>query len=122
MIAGETTPQVLLEAENIPQEMKTYRAWVVHRSKIPHDPLSGLRASSTDSRTWRSFDEAEAALEIGQGAYDGIGFVFSSGDPYTGIDLDDCRDPETGEITPWAQKIVDTFAEEGYVEASPSGT
>ena len=36
-----------------------------------------------------------------------------------GIDLDDCRDPETGEIASWAQQIVDAL--ESYTEVSPSG-
>jgi primase-polymerase (primpol)-like protein len=34
--------------------------------------------------------------------------------------LDHCRNPETGEIAPWAQEIIDPI-QEGYVEASPSG-
>nr|BDD44594.1 hypothetical protein 1 [Flavobacteriaceae bacterium] len=50
----------------------------------------------------------------------GVGFVFTSNDPYCGIDLDDCRDAETGDITPWAQEIIDTIA--SYSEVSPSGT
>jgi putative DNA primase/helicase len=53
------------------------------------------------------------------GGYSGVGFVFSSGDPYTGIDLDHCIDPETGEIAPWAQAWVERFG--GYTEISPSG-
>ncbi len=123
--AERRTPEV--RVENIPAEMKTYRAWLCWRyvqrpdepkpTKVPHDPLSGRRASSTDSRTWRSFDEALAALEaVG---YDGLGFVFSSGDPFAGVDLDGCRNPETAALEPWAEKIVAALG--GYAEASPSG-
>ncbi len=36
------------------------------------------------------------------------------------IDLDDCRDPETGEIADWAWKIIEALC--GYTEVSPSGT
>jgi putative DNA primase/helicase len=61
------------------------------------------------------------AYECSEPPYDGIGFVFSSGDPYVGIDLDKCRVPETGEIALWAQKIIDRVCE-GYSEVSPSGT
>jgi primase-polymerase (primpol)-like protein len=46
--------------------------------------------------------------------------VFSSADPFVGIDLDTCRNPETGEIAPWAQKIIER-AQGNYVEVSPSG-
>ena len=112
--------------ENIPEPMKTYRHWVCWRleerageqTKVPYDPTTGRRASSTDSRTWRSFEEAVAALEAG--AYNGLGFMFSSGDPFTGIDLDKCRDPETGELEPWAAALVAKSG--GYAEVSPSGT
>jgi putative DNA primase/helicase len=50
----------------------------------------------------------------------GVGFVFTEDDPYAGIDIDKCRDSETGEIDPWAWKIVDAL--DSYTEVSPSGT
>jgi primase-polymerase (primpol)-like protein len=51
--------------------------------------------------------------------YSGLGFVFSVDDPYTGVDLDEVRDRETGELTPEARAIVDTL--DSYAEVSPSG-
>jgi putative DNA primase/helicase len=112
----------------IPAELKGFRSWVCWRyeqrdgkpkpDKVPYTPGVGRRASTTDMRTWRSFPEALEAF--GEDGYDGIGFVFSSGDPFAGIDLDGCRDPETGEVEPWAEKIVEQA--DGYAEASPSGT
>jgi putative DNA primase/helicase len=45
--------------------------------------------------------------------------VFSDDDPFCGIDLDKCRDLETGKINADAQKIIDDFA--SYTEISPSG-
>jgi hypothetical protein len=48
-----------------------------------------------------------------------VGFVFTSVDPFTGIDLDKCRDPETASVEPWAQSIVDFL--DSYTEISPSG-
>jgi primase-polymerase (primpol)-like protein len=59
-----------------------------------------------------------AAYEIGE-PFAGIGFVLTPDDPFAGIDLDHCRDPETGEIEPWASEIVDRF--QSYTEISPSG-
>ncbi len=51
---------------------------------------------------------------------DGVGFVFSASDPFTGVDLDNCRDPQTGQLEPWAAEAV---AELGsYTEISPSAT
>jgi|SRR5215218_5877180 len=104
--------------DNIPEELRRRPQWVVHKDKIPHIAGGVGRASSTDLTTWRTFEEAVTALETGR--YDGIGFVFSSGDPYAGIDLDSCRNPETGELKEWAAKIVDAFG--SYAEVSQSGT
>jgi len=103
--------------ENIPEELQQRAQWVVHKEKIPYIAGGVGRASSTDSLTWRTFEEAVQALRTGR--YDGTGFVFSSGDPYAGVDLDNCRDPESGELEEWAEKIVAAFG--GYAEASPSG-
>lgn len=49
-----------------------------------------------------------------------VGFVFTRDDPFVGIDLDHCRDPETGKIKPWALEIVAKL--NSYSEVSPSGT
>ncbi len=51
--------------------------------------------------------------------YHGIGFVFTSGDDLCGVDLDRCRDPETGEMESWAQEIIGEL--DSYAEISPSG-
>src|SRR5829696_8003887 len=115
--------------ENIPERLTERPQWVNWRleerdgktTKMPYTPGTLRRASSTDLMTWRTFSEALAAYEAGEPPYDGIGFVFCSADPFAGIDLDDCRNPESGEISAWAQKIL-ADASEGYVEASPSGT
>jgi excisionase family DNA binding protein len=108
--------------EHIPGELKDDDAWVCcDEEKVPHIPLATgrlRRASSTDPETWRSYEEAEAALASGR--YYGIGFVFSSGDSYAGVDLDGCRNPETGEIETWAKEIIEHL--DSYTELSPSGT
>lgn len=114
--------------ENIPERLTERPQWVNWRleerdgkeTKVPYTPGTLRRASATDLMTWRTFEEALAAYETGEPPYDGIGFVFSSGDPLAGIDIDNCRDPERGEVAGWAQDIVDD-AHEGYVEVSPSG-
>jgi|SRR4051812_13069658 putative DNA primase/helicase len=114
---------------NIPESLTERPQWVCWRletrddkpTKVPYTPGTLRRASSTDLMTWKPFPEALAAYERSEPPYDGIGFVFSSADPFVGIDLDDCRNPESGEISPWAQKILGRV-QEGYIEASPSGT
>ena len=100
--------------ENIPEELRRRRQWVNRDDwKIPQTPGTKRRADSTDSETWRSFEDAVADGR-------GLGFVLSSGDPYVGVDLDKCRDPETGVVEKWAREIVEDL--DGYVEISPSGT
>lgn len=41
------------------------------------------------------------------------------GSPYAGIDLDDCRDAESGVIQPWAAEIIDATKDFLYWEVSP---
>ena len=119
-----TNPHILtLRAENIPEQLKTRPQWVVWKAvgdkpdKVPYSARSGRRASSTDLLTWSTFQEALEAYENGE--YAGLGFVFSSADPFTGIDLDNCVD-ENGEIAGWALEIVRYF--DSYTELSATGT
>jgi putative DNA primase/helicase len=124
-MAGVNTPII----ENILAPLAERPQWVNWRletrgdkpTKIPYTPGTNRKASSTDLMTWGTLSEALVAYGTAEPPYDGIGFVFSSADPYVGIDLDDCRNPETGEISPWAEKII-SRVQEGYVEVSPSGT
>src|SRR5690606_17616294 len=50
---------------------------------------------------------------------DGVGFVFTEGDPFVGIDLDGVRDPKTGALDDLARTIVRSM--NSYTEVSPSG-
>src|SRR3712207_5981395 len=104
--------------ENIPGQLAERHQWVCWRlekrrdkvTKVFYTPGTECRASSTDLLTWRTFEEALAAYERGETPYDGIGFVFSSADPFVGIDCDNCRNPGSGKLEPWAQNILDIFA------------
>ena len=125
----ETTGEITLIPENIPEQLTERPQWVNwcleerkgETTKVPYTPGTRRRASSTDLMTWRTFEEALEAYEASEPmTYDGVGFMFCSADPFVGIDLDGCRDPESGEVVPWAQKII-ADAAEGYVEVSPSG-
>lgn len=112
----------------VPVILRDRPQWVVwrveeakgRRRKVPYCAGSGARASSADPNTWASFEEAVAAWESSDGRYLGVGFVFAPEDPFCGVDLDDCRDPATGDLAPWAQEIVKEL--DSYTEVSPSGS
>lgn len=87
--------------------------------KVPYDPRSGKMASVTDPKSWSSFDIVYQACQDSQ-MYAGVGFVLTGDDPFTGVDLDNCHDPDTGVLSDWAQVIVDKI--DSYTEISPSGT
>jgi putative DNA primase/helicase len=111
----------------IPQPLRDRAQWVVwrwverdgKRTKVPHSPLTGQQASSTDPATWGSYADACAFRER-HGWVAGVGFVVTPQDDVVGIDLDHCRDAETGAIAPWAQALVDQL--DSYSEVTPSGT
>jgi primase-polymerase (primpol)-like protein len=109
-----------------PHELRNRRQWVCWRlerrkgkaTKIPITPRTGANASTDDSSTWGTFDEALAGVQ--RFRCQGIGFVFTAADPYFGVDLDKCIDVITGEIAPWAQAIIDSL--DTYTSLSQSGT
>ena len=123
----EATGLITLIPENILEELTERPQWVCWRyeerdgkaTKVPYTP-GGNKASTTDLMTWRSFEYAVREY-MDHHPYHGIGFVFSSADPFCGIDLDDCRGPKSGKIAPWAKEIINRIPE-GYTEVSPSGT
>lgn len=86
------------------------------KTKVPYT-TTGVHASVADPATWT--DHASAAATAEAGGYDGIGFVLTEHAGITGVDLDHCIDPDTGEIQPAAQEIVDRL--QSYTEITPSG-
>lgn len=107
-------------AEAIPAELRELPQWVAWKwagqDKLPVDPHTGALAKTNDPLTWASFQEA---YEYARKHRLGVGFVFSEGDPFVGIDLDDIRDPETGAIAVQHFERIEAFA--SYAEISPSG-
>ncbi|RKD87987.1 phage NrS-1 polymerase family protein [Halopiger aswanensis] len=114
------------DPEVLPDQLTEREQWICWReenrddkpTKVPVDPTTGDFASTTDDRAWTDLEEA---LEyVAMGAADGIGFVFTVTDPLVGVDLDDCRDPETGEPLGPATTIIERL--DSFTEVSPSGT
>jgi hypothetical protein len=112
-----------VQHSGIPPELRHLDQWLAYRAvpkpngkinKPPIDAKTGKAGSSTDPATWSGYDLAAARSPVG------AAFVLTESDPYVAIDLDTCVAPETGEIAPWAQAIVERFPI--YWEVSYSGT
>src|SRR5262249_17799387 len=125
-----------VRADHIPACLRGLARWVVWRyvlevcpktgeadwSKPPVNARSGGLASSTNPKTWSAFADALAAYR--RGGLDGVGLVLhrdreADGPGLVGIDLDHCRDRDTGVIAPWALAVIKEL--DSYTEVSPSG-
>lgn len=115
--------------DKIPTELRARPQWLAWRyevrvegkppTKVPYCALEPTRrASSTDPATWAPFGAAFRAHA--SHGFDGIGYAFAPDDGISGVDLDRCRDPQTGTLAPWARRIIDRLR--SYTEVSPSGT
>jgi putative DNA primase/helicase len=114
----------------IPDTLRERQQWINWRykwdtgrdewTKVPVDPNSGGFADTTDPDTWGSFATAVASHEESDSKTDGVGFVFAEEGTVAGVDLDDCRDPDTGDLEAWADDVLDTV--DTFGEVSPSGT
>jgi len=131
MKAAHLTRPLALEVlpEEIPQALRTIPRWVLwryvarqqgdgqtHWTKVPYSVGGGM-AAVNNPQTWSTFEAALAALKR-DSAFDGLGIILT-GD-FHGIDLDDCRDPVAGELSPLALEVLERI--QGYAEVSPSGT
>lgn len=110
-----------------PNEIKNLRQWICWRlepdpksdkpRKVPYDPKTGRKASSTNPESWATLAEAQAARE--KFLFTGIGFVFTDDCGIVGVDIDHCRN-EDGSFTDVAKAILEKT--QSYTEISPSGS
>ena len=111
---------------NFPQELAALRQWICWRlepdpkgerpRKVPYDPKTGRKASSTNPETWATLPEAMRAQT--KYLFTGVGFVFTEAGGIVGVDIDHCRNKD-GTFTEAAQAILDKYP--SYTEISPSG-
>jgi hypothetical protein len=129
LIRGEQPPPTIpVNPDGIAADLKALPQWVCWRwerrdgqwTKVPINPKSGDRAKSNDPATWGTFGEALALQQRHPDRYAGVGFMFAEGDPYAGVDLDDCVNPDTGAMDAWGSELLGDLG--GYVEMSPTRT
>src|SRR5262245_30662834 len=77
-------------------------------------------ASNSNPAHARNEGDAREVQIMAPELFDGYGVVLSEAAGLVFIDLDDVRDPDTGEVDLWAQQLVDVF--NSFAEVSASGT
>jgi hypothetical protein len=108
----------------IPDALKSERRWVIWRyewdakhqrwTKVPYRTAHpSKKASSTNSKTWGSFQDALKGYQ--SRAADGVGFVL--GDGFFALDVDHCV--TNGVLDEQVRTIVATLGT--YAEISPAG-
>jgi Protein of unknown function (DUF3631) len=118
-----TRPPIIIPPALKPlAELKRWLIWRFEttatgkRTKVPYQGRAPRKhADTTDPSTW--CDLKPAMLAYIEERADGIGFVLTD-NPISAVDLDDCRDAETGEIHPWARDKIERAGT--YVEVTPS--
>ena len=118
-----TTPRFPHHPENVPAALKVGDVWVTcDEYKVPLIAIENgavFAASSTNPETWRSYETALATWQNNDHIV-GVGRTITENEEFVGVDLDDCINPETGELSPWAATLVDRL--DSYTEISPSLT
>jgi hypothetical protein len=116
----------------VPELLKSLPNWVQWKltanengviGKVPFVAGTNFskNAASTRSSTWKTFEEATCNITLTP--TQGVGFVVH-GDAtkanIVGFDIDGCRNPNTGDITPWAEELINLL--DSYTEVTPSQT
>jgi hypothetical protein len=124
---NEPVPEPILTIRTLEAE-PIWVAWQTEdrdgrTTKMPYRPAGGGKAKADDPSTWGNRAAAEARAPLLPKPY-GVGGVginlvpFSTGVHLGGIDLDSCRDAETGVVAEWATDIILSLS--SYTEVSPS--
>jgi len=119
---------------NIPAELALQRSWIVYKllppdkhgkiQKIPINPKSPAHNPTggdyNDPASWVLLKEALEYIKATKSSQYGVGYFFSMGSGYVGVDFDHCLD-EKGDIADervafWVHQL------DSYTEVSVSGT
>ncbi len=108
----------------VPSALGLARHWVLRRGKKPCD-LHGNAKGWQLPAFWITFQEAAEVLNKNGQGFSGLGFVIAreparGSKQIIGLDLDACRDPVTGWVSPWAVARLELLS--SYSEVTPSLT
>jgi primase-polymerase (primpol)-like protein len=118
---------VMLNNRTFPESLATLLNWVNWRLepdknsdrtiKVPYNPHTGYKASSTNPKSWGTLEQALLAQE--KYLFSGIGFVFTEKCGIIGIDIDKCL--ADGNPNTVAADIL-AMLPPTYIELSPSSS
>lgn len=120
----QQAPPVPAAPDDIPVELRSIDRWITwgfvdkgkaKPAKVPFAPGTTRGCDYTEPQHWRTFDAAYAEA-VSRGL--GLGFVLTTDDDITGIDLDNAFD-ENQQLRPWAAEILDRMPT--WAETTPSG-
>lgn len=120
VVCGARLPEALTPLAEAPR----WVGWCLENrgdgtpTKVPVCARAPYRYASTkQEHTWAKLQRARRA--VAEGHVEGIGFVLTGYTEAVFLDLDKCRDPETGELESWARALVEAC--NSYTEVTPSG-
>lgn len=113
--------------DDIPPELAGLSQFCLRKEKKPwiRDTANGgFTPKWTDQAGWMKLAEALDELKRNKDRFDGVGYLntkaLDDSRQITGGDLDACRDPITGWVSPWALELLEQ-TKPFYCEISPSG-
>ena len=116
----------------VPQKLKNQQNWLTWKleqrgertTKVPYSVKGHYQAGTQSPDEWGTYTEAtervaDSRNKRPQNPITGVGFVFNGTD-IVGVDLDNCRDADTGETEDWAVEVIETL--DSFTTISTSGT
>jgi hypothetical protein len=97
-------------------ELTRWTVWTLIPSKEGKKPAKKPLSPVNDSTTWKTMS---AAVKDAKG-FAGVGFQMLACNTVVGIDIDNCVNPETGDLSPLATKVLQVMPDT-YAEVTPSG-
>jgi hypothetical protein len=114
----------------VPQQLKEKNNWVLWKlasvngkfTKVPYKLDFQNAAASTRPEDWSNYNSVAERIQQAGGitSKQGIGRVVQKAERVIGVDMDGCRNPETGELSVWATSLI--HAVHSYTEITPSQT
>lgn len=112
-----------------PEAMRNLPNWVLWKlepnkdgrmTKVPYSALYDGRASSTNPKTWTTFERVCSKVREQPGTYNGLGFMLFPTDKIVFIDLDHCI--KNGNLNDFSVGVINLIGKDTYYELSQSGT